>query len=210
MCVIILAEKKLPSLENLKKCEKENPDGLGFSWFKKGKVFWEKGLFKIEEKWEKIQNITLPIVFHFRIGTVGGKTAPLCHPFPISENADLSLNGETPFGVLYHNGHWEDWKETCLRSLTAQGLQFPDGNWSDSRAIAWLCYYHSENILSLLEGQKFIFFSPQKIKIFGNFSPFEGCLYSNLNWNSPAASFPLAWPKKNWDNWEWEKGNKKT
>jgi len=94
-------------------------------------------LIDLKEAQELIAKAPLPFVCHFRIQTVGGKKAGLCHPFPVHDDVTLALKGETEGFVLFHNGHWGQWRSSVMEAVFKGQLKLPKGKWSDSRAMAW-------------------------------------------------------------------------
>ncbi len=180
MCVIVAMESKIPSLETLKLCEKKNPHGGGISWVHKDKVHFKKGI-----QAEEIHSIAVefgpPCIAHFRISTVGGVPKSLAHPFPIQKVMTDDLEGEAS-SVLFHNGHWKDWEEECYRMVLAKGANFTDGDWSDSKAMAWLtaCSHHS--FLGFLKSQRVAIQTPKTRIYYGSWEKKDETWYSNLNW----------------------------
>lgn len=160
MCVIALIEDKRPSTEMVEKMWNKNPDGGGLAWRKDGYVHWKKGL-KLSEMQGMIKSLPTPFIAHFRIASVGGVKDELCHPFPISEKVELDLSGKTKGGVLFHNGHWGDWK----KELVSMHVKLPRNPWSDSRAMALMTYYSGFGFLDVLD-EKVICFYPDGIEIF--------------------------------------------
>ena len=112
MCVIVYKPKdaQMPHKENLRKCWTRNSDGAGFAVYKEGKPYFEKGFMTFDDfynalldkkqYWESGQ-----CVMHFRIGTQGGNTKFLTHPFPITEGLD-AMHRQSGYSdaLLFHNG----------------------------------------------------------------------------------------------------------
>lgn len=168
MCIVMVCTTHFPTKENLLGAENFNKDGGGMAWIENGKVHYKKGL-KAEEMYKiyEERNLQLPIVIHFRIASVGGVKKQLCHPFPITKNAETNLEGITD-AVLFHNGHWHDWDDTCLQACISRGLKFPGGDWSDSRAMAWLADKCGVNFLKLIGGfNKIAVLTPKGVQMFG-------------------------------------------
>lgn len=121
---------------NLRQCFKVNKDGAGYTIFKDGQLHTKKGFFDFDTFWESYEkDVTAadPAFVHFRIATLGSKTADNCHPFwipgkPIVEGeGDNVVVTETYFGVLMHNG-------PCLNRTHCGGDKA--GDRSDSRQFA--------------------------------------------------------------------------
>ena len=194
MCVIALSEKTRVTDEMVRKMYEHNGAGAGVAWREtieeKGKtvvvVKWKKGL-TLEETRELCESLPMPFVAHFRIPTVGGTKKSLCHPFPIEKDVRLDLEGTTKGYVLFHNGHWGDWKRFSLDTAAKNGFKVPTGRWSDSRAMAWAAAHHGLGVLEFID-EKAITFGPQEIEIFGgqagqHWALANGVLVSNKAWD---------------------------
>lgn len=86
-----------------------NSDGAGFSYIKEGKVCIEKGFMELKDFLAAYQVASTkykssPFLIHFRIRSMGNKTADNTHPFVIAG------------GALIHNG-----------SLDGTGAQYGEG-----------------------------------------------------------------------------------
>jgi hypothetical protein len=158
MCVIYTCNTKLPDDAELKRGATRNSDGAGVAWLTSlpeegGKltVQWQKGLKDDEEvkKFIKDQNIPFPLVIHFRTASVGGVSAGLTHPFPTIQDVPLWTAGQAP-EVLFHNGHLSNWDDLVLNVGLPSTERFPDGVWSDTRALAWLTYLKGPGILDFI------------------------------------------------------------
>lgn len=188
MCVIAIAEKTRPTPEQVAAMFEQNSDGCGFAWReKKGnetRVKWEKGLFNLETAQKLCAELPLPFIAHFRIQTVGGKRAALCHPFPVLKEVPLDLKGSTNGFVLFHNGHWNSWRNSVLEAVWKTGFKIPSGKWSDSRAMAWSAAHFGVAILEFID-EKSVVISPDKIELTGkdwNDLDEKGIWFSNTNW----------------------------
>lgn len=185
MCVIgaFDSQSHKPTLEELKAMETTNPDGAGIAWVQDGKVQWEKAI-KADRVFEIINGIPdgTPFIVHFRIASVGGVVDRLCHPFPLVDNVPTALKGSAD-AVLFHNGHWNDWKDVCLKTILNKRVKFPAGLWSDSRAIAWLIKQYGKGILSLIEGMnRFAILTPKGIERWGDWKKVGDIICSNDYW----------------------------
>lgn len=159
--------------------------GGGIAWLEReeGVLYWKKGL-TAEEIFQISQKKGLPQVAHFRIGTVGGKGKELCHPFPVTKKCSLALEGETQAPVLFHNGHYAAWREDAKRVLfQAAETRLPGGEWSDSRALAWIAAHKGKGYLTLT-GEKCNLLTVKGVELFGAFTEKKGISYSNLNWEA--------------------------
>src|SRR5713101_4218514 len=98
MCVLVVADKRRPTDEEMEKMFFTNPDGAGIAWREKTSpklefpdvVKWEKGL-TLDEIRELSKEAPLPHVLHFRIASCGGKTKEMTHPFPIEREMRSDL-----------------------------------------------------------------------------------------------------------------------
>lgn len=183
MCVILVCVKRKPTEEMLKDAESSNPDGGGIAWInrERNRVEYRKAL-NAEEVFKYSEQAPFPYIIHFRIATVGGDVSELTHPFPISQSAGTGSEGHAK-RVLFHNGHWSDWQEKCLGVLSRRDIKFPEGPWSDSRAMAWISYYYGQSFLELIQaGQRIVVLGRKGAKWYGNgWTEKNGIFLSNEN-----------------------------
>lgn len=202
MCVLVLAEKKFPTLAQLEKMEKRNPDGGGMAWVHGGVVCWRKGL-TAKEIFDLGQHLPLPLVIHFRMATVGGKQPLLTHPFAITERSVPSLVGSGE-DVLFHNGHWSGWEDMMKAALGRGRIsQKVRGPMSDTRAMAVLHYAYGSGIAEMLgvAGQKVITMTPTEVQVYGTFSEWEGLLVSNQHFD--VCETPTRYDSRDWGGDDW-------
>lgn len=154
MCIIFACNEKFPSEELLRRGALRNPHGAGVAWVdKKNKtVKWVKGLeSSVEAVKTVLEGITsFPVLIHYRSASVGPKTKGLTHPFPISQQVGMHLEG-TSKQVLMHNGTWGDWRHQLKTFCITHKIRLPDGPWSDSRAYAFMAAHLGIAILPLLD-----------------------------------------------------------
>jgi len=185
MCVIVTSpdSKHRPSLATLEACERTNPHGSGVAWVQHNRVQWLKGLSAaaIAELLEVIEG---PAVVHFRIASVGGVKAALCHPFPVSPTSPLKPYGQAGT-VLFHNGHWSDWRDFAEEHDIKLA-----GPVSDTRIIAVGVHRLGRKLLRKIPC-RFVMFSKRGVERFGDWSEVEGCYFSNLYWQPK----PILTPK---------------
>jgi hypothetical protein len=153
-------------------------------------VAWKKNIHA-QEMFQIVQRVNLPFICHFRIASAGGVCPELCHPFPVTVDANLGLEGKAS-RVLFHNGTYQDWKESCMQMILSRKLYIPKGIWSDSRALAWMAFHCGHRVLGFVNG-KIVVFSAKSIKLFGNWVEENGISYSNTFFR-PAAQ--EEWSKK--------------
>jgi len=184
MCVIIACvnKKGIVTLPILEGAELANGDGGGIAWLDNaGAACWKKGI-KATTIWRLIKEhkIAPPYVVHFRIATAGAKSRELCHPFPVTEDATLALSGAGPHPLLFHNGHWTSWRSMVLQAALTKP-KLPDGDWSDSRAMAWLAHHCGLSVLAMVD-EKIAALDPIEaaIRFFGTgWSEYRGMWVSN-------------------------------
>ncbi len=177
--MIIAVDGERPSLELLQLAYKTNKDGAGIAWIDNGVVHFIKGL-AVNHVYDLAQIVPTPFVVHFRICSVGKASAELCHPFPISASAPTISKG-TARSVLFHNGHWTDWENCVLKHAIATCREIPDGQWSDSRAAAWIAYRTGPNVLRFISG-KFAVINPEGIKLYGDGWVLENGIHFSNKW----------------------------
>jgi len=165
MCVIYACHSAVPTEEELTLGAECNTDGAGVAWIdkfntKEAAVHWIKGLPStakavldtIEEN-----KLSYPLMIHYRTASIGGKSADLTHPFPITDKLESSITGHTR-RVLMHNGHIASWKE-WFKPITfaAPDFEIPHGPWSDSRALAAAVNIKGEGVLEfIIEGSRVV------------------------------------------------------
>ena len=194
MCVIFACKIKKPSPKDLFLGEKVNPDGAGIAWVRGKTVYWKKNL-KASDIVKLLPKVNLPLVIHFRLASVGGGSSSLCHPFPITKDVPLSLEGKIKGSVLAHNGTWLEWRKICFQILLRKNIRCPDGLWSDSRAMAWIAAHYGIGVLHFI-GEKVAVLSPKGLKIFGTgWELYNGMLVSNTHF----LHSPKSWDFQSWD-----------
>ena len=187
MCVIIVAQKRLPNEEDLRRAWSRNDDGAGVAWVEKGKVRWVKGLMTLKEVIEVLPKVKTPCVWHFRSATHGGVSQALTHPFLISPRMPFSnpLKGVLKDGesLLFHNGVEGQAISNLINLLAIKNLRLDDTVMSDSRAIAIAISLVGEVALTLYHSKFALFRADGSITIKGNFTEEDGLLVSTpLRW----------------------------
>lgn len=183
MCVIAVNEDARMTEDHVEKMWTTNPAGGGIAWRDGEYVRWKKGL-ELEEMKDLTQTLPLPFVAHFRIPSGGfGAFKALTHPFPVTKQAGLQLEGKTKGWVLFHNGHWKDWKETSLKTALQSKDKLPPGKWSDTRSMAYVVAHYGMGILEFID-EKVIIFTPSIIEAFQptGWSKVDGLWVSNKSW----------------------------
>lgn len=177
MCVIIYASGKGPSLDTLRQIEEQNHDGTGMGWREDGKLFWKKGLTS-QEVFDLFNEKKGQRVAHYRQATVGTPSTELCHPFPFNTGRKHEK------ALLFHNGHFSEWQKDCRKTCVTLKKKFPDEEFSDSKAIAWLCSIYGTGYLRLIPSSKFLVMDEKEVTMYGDFSKKDGIWYSNLYWEN--------------------------
>lgn len=194
MCVIMVASDTRPSAEMVKAAFKTNEAGAGIAWREGDTARWKKGIMDIDEAVDIVAATPMPFVVHFRIPTNGGTSKRLTHPFPVSPNTSLDLEGVTKGSVLFHNGHWSRWEDTIRDAAIKSGVKLPVGKYTDSRGLAWFAGAFGLGMLELI-GERVVVFGPHRYEIFGTgWSYVEKVLVSNrlfetrMHWKDTSSS----------------------
>lgn len=132
MCILIVKPKGkiCPSKEILEECFYRNPDGAGFSYNKNGVIVLRKGFMTFEDFYEASKKIPAEstALIHCRIGTSGGNTAGLTHPYPLCNDYKrmqkttqiLKPSADKKAYAVAHNGIFDkleirkDVNDTCV------------------------------------------------------------------------------------------------
>ena len=193
MCVIVYKPRdaKMPDRETLLKCWNRNSDGAGFAVYKDGKPYFEKGFMVFDDFYDALIN-NKPYwengqcVMHFRIGTQGGNTKFLTHPFPVTEGLD-AMHRQSGFSdvLLFHNG--------ILGATSSKYFKDKYPNQSDTSLFAHLILRHfvsrkkitedADNFIEeLIDGNKFVILDDWGVRTYGKFEKVGDVYYSNLHW----------------------------
>ena len=191
MCLIVLAETVRLDEPTVAEMYAANDKGAGIAWRDKGLVRWRKGLVE-GEAIKAALSTELPYVMHFRTPSNGTSTLPgVCHPFPITAQVELDLEGAIKGWTLFHNGFWSNWREKVIDYALKSGKKIPPGSWSDSRGLAWVAYNWGLGALDLID-EKVLVFGPGEddIELYGNkwanyeVSGGKKVLVSNEHWKA--------------------------
>lgn len=191
MCCIAVCIDKKPSYTDIKKMYEDNSHGASISWFNKnGLSQYKKGL----NEWDVFKlsyELPLPYVLHFRQSSFfsNKENKLLNHPFEITENSPLRLEGEAE-KLLIHNGTI---REYDLILATVNLSKETSDTMSDTRAIAMaMAKLHDDKLPWRLTG-KFVLVDSvlKKIRIAGkdDFTLEDGILYSNVTWKYQGQHF---------------------
>jgi hypothetical protein len=184
MCVIVVCEKGLRlTKDKFDSCFSSNSHGAGFAWMVNKKLGWKKGFMKAEDAWEFYQTINkFPHVAHFRLSSAGGVMDTLTHPFLITADSPIEMEGMSKKSLLFHNGTISGWREMVMM-LSLVNRKVPDGDMSDTRAMAMAVSILGDKIL---DGGKYVIASPTEFTTYGSWDEKEGIYYSNLYWERTA------------------------
>lgn len=192
MCIIVYKPQgeQLPSMETLRACWDNNPDGAGLMWpngnsvhLRKGYMTWPDFVAALDEVTSAIDVEATPMALHFRIATHGAVTPQCCHPFAVKDSFDKMRATEIEAAVGFmHNG-------------TLSGLETDDAT-SDSMAFAksvlvplkamsedFLSDAHAKRIISSsTQGSRFLLMAKDgRVRTFGTWIEDSGIYYSNRN-----------------------------
>ena len=212
MCVIAICDEERVTDEQVEQMFDANDAGAGIAWRDSVKekgvattvVRWQKGL-DLEEVKKLCRDVPMPFTVHFRIPTEGGRTAALCHPFPVEKDVPLNIEGTTKGFVLFHNGHWSAWKNSSLEASVRSNTPVPSGKWSDTRAMAYHAAIYGPGILEFIE-QKAVLFGTTRVEIFGPKGAWDrvGNIWvSNKSWEGRGNSFRTNDHRRNFAGIAW-------
>ena len=167
-----------------------NPHGVGFAGKREQKIWFKKGFMDKEEAYKYHDSLELPFVTHFRKSSIGITCPELTHPFIISKDSPLDLEGECD-KVLFMNGTIHLWDNY----LNATGV-YPkkDEVWSDARGIASIISNNNEMFLGVLAA-KFVVLYKDRDNFFyyGDFTKDDGIYYSNLTYKPVIETMVNQW-----------------
>ena len=177
MCVILVCPENVrPKPEVLYACHEANPHGAGVAWREGGRVRWEKNLGP-GQLLKLLRELNGEIVIHFRWASVGGVDPRLCHPFPITPKASISLTGVAE-ALLFHNGTWSGYVDALERLEQHRKEPLPTRPMSDSRAAALVVHTTGPDSLQRLPG-RWVWMHRDETRLYGDWESFEGMRVSN-------------------------------
>ena len=179
MCVILVCPEEVrPSPEVLYACHEANPHGAGLAWREGGRVRWQKNL-TTGEVVTLLKKLEGEVVIHFRWASVGGVDARLCHPFPITPKASVSLSGMAE-SVLFHNGTWSGYVDALMRLEQHRKEPLPTSPMSDTRAAALVIHTTGPDALHKLPG-RWVWMNAQETRLYGAWEEWRGMQVSNTH-----------------------------
>jgi hypothetical protein len=192
MCVILVCPENVrPSSRVLYACHDANPHGAGVAWRENGKVRWVKNLGPGKVMF-LLKELPGEVVIHFRWASVGGVDPRLCHPFPVSKRANLSLSGSADT-VLFHNGTWSGYVDALLRLEEMRKAPLPTSLMSDTRAAALVTHTTGADLLNKLPG-KWVWMNACETKLYGHWQRWRGMHVSNTHFVGRLARRPSSRP----------------
>lgn len=197
MCIIVYKPmgEQFPKKETLKTCFTNNPDGAGYMYAYKDRVYIHKGFKTFNAFYDSLQKSRkaigdiVPYVMHFRISTQAGVRPDCTHPFPLSKSMDDMRRLDVSCGIgIAHNG---------VISLTSHGYN-KTITYSDTMEfvtdylaliIKTRTYYKDADTLALIKklcGSKLaILDGTGHCELIGAFEQSGGVWFSNSTYNTP-------------------------
>lgn len=196
MCIIVAknAGIPMPSIEILRNCFDNNPDGAGFMIAAKNNVYGFKGLMTFEEFADELARAEkrfgrldkLPVVLHFRITTHGSSVAGNTHPFPLKggyremrKTQWCADQGFAHNGIILQTSHDPDIKKHKVSDtmVFAKKYAAPIAKYASIASDPALL-----NMLYEVADSKLCFLNKKgKIATRGDFIEQDGVLYSNTS-----------------------------
>jgi hypothetical protein len=209
MCVLIYCESRKVSEKEFKNCFDVNSDGFGMAWREGEKIFFKKGMMKLEDAWKFYNEYKFPNghVLHFRKKSTGSISPELTHPFIVSETSEPLLEGaflvdKKNHGLLFQNGTLKDWENYLMSYMIASGKSIKN-ELSDTRAMAVIISRTGQHLLSHLPG-KFLFFDKKYAYIYGDFEKVDGVFFSNDSYKdivpyvAPKSTYQELWSREDY------------
>lgn len=175
-CVIMIVDDERPTAEMVRAGFKANPNGAGFAWrdtMKDGTkksvpiVRWKKGITDVDEVVDMAAKLPLPYILHCRIPSIGGPSLELNHPFPVSKDVSVDLEGWTKGEVLFHNGTWHGWNNKMYEAALLRGIKLPRAPFSDTRMMAWVYNLLGRGFLDDIDEKVIVFGPTDEPEVFG-------------------------------------------
>ena len=204
MCILAIANAgaEFPR-ETLEDMFYANSDGAGWAYARNGLIYYSKGYTDVNKFVKAVQKLPLNVdrMVHCRIGTHGGITKALTHPFPVSTDYEVMerLSGTMSRGyILAHNG--------ILSNFT------PDKSHSDTeelvRCLANIkCDIMGEDmrdiINALIKGSRVAILNTDgKINRYGTgWTQDGGIWFSNTYFKNTYKRYYSAWDDDEWDGY---------
>lgn len=197
MCIIVAknAGIKMPSMDILRNCFENNPDGAGFMLADGKAVYGFKGLMTFEEFSQELKKARkrfgdldkLAVVLHFRISTHGSSVGSNTHPFPLKggyrelrKSEWIADQGFAHNGIIQQTSFDEDVKKHNVSDTMVFAKKFVNpiakyATIASDRAILDMLYELADSKLCFLSRKG-------KIATRGKFFEEDGVLYSNTSY----------------------------
>ena len=194
MCIIVAKKKNvsMPSINILKNCFNNNPDGAGIMLAAKDPVWGFKGLMTFEAFESKLKVLRkrfgnldkLAVVMHFRIGTHVGNIPENTHPFPLSTSYDnlralewTSKQGMAHNGIIHATSMHDDvWDENVSDTMVfVKRVAAPVSKHAfitKPHDLLDMLYLVADSKLAFMDGRG-------NLVTAGKFENVDGVLYSN-------------------------------
>ncbi len=207
MCIIVVKPKNvpMPSMDTLRSCFDNNPDGAGYMYATGKTVEVRKGFMDWLSFWEAVEAegdmTNRAVVMHFRIATHGNVQPGCCHPFPVSDDMDCLRETACHDSLcVAHNGIINGMETSDTVSDT---MAYIASVMAPLRRMAPAMLL-SEDALSVLEatlGSKMALLDGDgELVTIGAFQEHEGVLYSNSTYARNVSSFRSY--RSVWDGYE--------
>lgn len=166
MCVIVVkpAGKSLPTKTDLKRMFNINHDGCGFAT-----PSATYHTMDFEDFYAHLKKVAKkePCIIHFRWATHGSVKVQNTHPF-YDKATDTYFAHNGILGVEPKGDKTDS--ETAFRKYLVPAIKKGGFDGDDLRYAVY----------NIIGGSKFAFLHGNKLKLFGSFLEYGGCLYSNL------------------------------
>jgi hypothetical protein len=179
MCLLAICDTRHFDKDEFENAFKKNDDGFGYAYRTKTGLKYKKGIMNVSEAWTEyerfIKKHIFPHIVHFRLGSPVCKE--LTHPFVISKESELTLEGITDYDLLFHNGIISSWEDKLFNISVINGY-LPEGKFSDTRMLALALSRAGNHVIEYVNG-KFAILTKDSIITKGSFDNINGIRMSN-------------------------------
>jgi len=202
MCIIIVKPRgvAMPSMSILRTCFDANPDGFGLAYTNgDGNVHIRKGAMSksaMNSMFKKLPDFNQEnVIMHFRRATDGEICKGNCHPFPLTNNFELTKGRSIRCQVaVAHNGII---KRTLVET-TGRTAKYTDTQQYIVNHLSKIGLgVMNKEVLNMLPSYatgKFAFLSDSEIFIVGDFTEDKGVYYSNSSYKTYVAPVVVTKP----------------
>ena len=203
MCILAVATAgAVFSRSTLEDMFYANSDGAGWAYARNGLIYYSKGYTSVGKFIKAVQKLPLDCerMVHCRIGTHGGITKELTHPFPVSRDYRVMerLNGTLSRGyILAHNGILNNFTPDKLHSDTEELVRCLANIKGDIMDEGM-----RDLINALIKGSRVAILNTDgKIKRYGTgWTEIDGIWYSNTHFRR-TYKYSRAYNWDDWDDW---------